>query len=562
VLVALAVEDLAVLRRLDLPLGPGLTVITGESGAGKSFVLRAIELAAGGRADASLVREGRPAARLALKLAAGGRAVEVGREIRRDGRALASLDGRPARLVDLRDALEPWLGGGRQGDAYRLRQSGGAVAWLDRLEPVPAVAAATAAAATAVVAARDALARAGGADPRALARRADYLRFAVAEIEAAGIVVGEREALRRERERLSHVERLTQSVAQAAAALRSDRDEVGAVDLLGVAERAVRQAAALDPQLAERADALAALVDGARELARDLGRYLDGLAPDPAREEAVAERLALIDALTRKYGDDEAAILGFADEARAELAAQAADAERLEALREAVAQAEARWREAALALSAARGEAARRLEREAAAELSRLALPEARLFVRVERDETAAVSPLGMDRVEVLFAAHSGAPLLSLGEAASGGETSRILLALEAVLARARPGATWLFDEVEAGVGGSAAWDVARTLRRLARDGQVLLVTHLAPVAAMADTHLTVRKRPGPDAVAESEVAPVEGEARVAELARMLSGEGAAASEHARELLKRARALIAAEGLGADGGSGAAVEGR
>ena len=541
-IVELEVEDLAVLRRARAAFGPGLNVISGESGAGKSLVLRAIDLAAGGRADVSLVREGCDRARVVCRFTHQGAAHEIVREVRRDGRVVATLDGAGARLPDLRAATAPWLGGGRQGDAYRLRQ-GGVMDWLDRLEPVVGPRAATIEAARAYESVRARLAAVAGSDEAARAARVRELAEAVEEIAAAEVRVGEREALRRERDRLRNVQRLTEAAALARDALVGDADGRGARDLVQVAEQALRQVAALDETLAAPARALAELAEAGRELARDLDRYLDGLTPDPAREEEIGARLHLLSELGRRYGDDEAAILAFAEDAAAQHARLEGAAEEIDALGRELAAAEGRWRACARTLGEARQTAARTLEATAAAELRRLALPDARLFLRVEAVIDRAVSEDGADRVEALFAADAGAPLLPLAEAASGGETSRVLLALEAALAQARPGATWLFDEVEAGVGGNAAWDVAATLATLARSGQVVLVSHLAPVAAVADWHLAVHKQPGGARQAESEVRSLDAAQRPAELARMLSGQGSAAHELALDMLRRAEAL-------------------
>ncbi len=551
-LLEVTIEGLAVIEHQHLTLGPGLTAITGESGAGKSLILRAIDLASGARGDPSLVRAGRETARVSVRVRAAGREHALAREIRRDGRSGAWIDGRPVRLADLRDLTAPWLAVGRQGDAYRLRQVG-ALAWLDRLEAVAPWLAATAEAARRVDALRADLAAMGAADPTARQRRIEYLGYALGEIEAAAVHEGEREALRSERDRLRNIQRLREAVVGAHERLLPESEGPGAYDLLATAGAAVDQAARLDPSLEPIARELLGLADASREQARALARALDGLVADAAREEEVAARLDLLSELDRKYGGSESAVLAFAEAARAELARLEGDASRLESLERQVGEAEAAWRTAALALSAARGEAARAVEQGAATELRRLALPDARLFLRVVPDPSLAVSRDGLDRMEALFAADAGAPLLALGDVASGGEASRVLLALEAALAQGRAGGTWLFDEVEAGVGGSAAWNVAASLRALARAGQVVLVSHLAPVAAVADVHLAVAKASGSDGEPVSCAREVRGEARALELARMLSGEGAAAERHARDLLARARALADEVASGSQG---------
>lgn len=553
-LVDLEIENLAVLERQRLALAPGLTAITGESGAGKSLILRAIDLAAGGRADPTLVRPGSSQARVRLRARLDGVERTFEREIRRDGRSLAAIDGRAARLTEVRALIAPHLGIGRQGDAYRLREAG-ALAWIDRVDGVRPVLVACQAAARRVDEIRAELTALGAADPAARAKRVDYLRYALAEIEEAAVSVGEREALRHERDRLRGIERLRAAVAAAHERLVPDGEEAGAYELLAGAAQALEPVAALEPALEPLARSLAELRETVRDHARDLARISDRLVPDPAREEEVGARLDRLQELDRKYGGDEAAVLAFAEAARDELAALEGADDRLAALARAAATAEAAWREAAGALTAARTVAARALELSAAQELSRLALPEARLFLRVVPDPAAAVAAAGWDRLEALFAADAYSPLLALGDVASGGEASRVLLALEAALAIARPGGTWLFDEVEAGVGGSAAWNVASTLMSLSRLGQVLLVSHLAPVAAVADVQLAVSKRSGVGGETTSEVRPVRDGERVRELVRMLSGEGAAAERHARELLERAREL--AHGANRAGDQGA-----
>lgn len=555
-LVELTVEHLAAIDRQSLALGPGLMVITGESGAGKSLILRAVDLAAGARGDPGLVRAGHEAARISLRVRLDGREHVIVREVRRDGRTSASIDNSPVRLADLRARMAPWLGIGRQGDAYRLRQAG-AMSWLDRLDAVRPALDETAAAARRVEALRAELAALGADDEAARERRLGYLRYALDEIEGADVQTGERERLRQERDRLRNVQRLREAVAAARERLQPEGDGTGAYDLLAGAAQALAQAAHLDPDLEASVRELSLLADGARDQARALGRALEGLVPDPVREEAVGARLDLLSELDRKYGGDESAVLAFAQAARDELGRfEGAEARRI-ALAQQAAAAEAAWQSAAARLSAARAEAARSLERDAATELARLALPEARLFLRVVPDRALAVSAAGMDRLEALFAADAGTPLLALGDVASGGEASRVLLALEAALAKGRAGGTWLFDEIEAGVGGVAAWNVAASLLALSRAGQVILVSHLAPVAAVADVHVAVAKSTDEAGEPASRAAVVDGEARVAELVRMLSGEGEAAQGHARELLARARALVADEATQSEGERGA-----
>ncbi|HYT25285.1 MAG TPA: DNA repair protein RecN, partial [Actinomycetota bacterium] len=396
------------------------------------------------------------------------------------------------------------------------------------------------------------------------AREADLLRYQLAEIEAAEVRVGESGELEAEAERLANAEALRDAAASAWQALTGD-DELGAATALGAAARAVagpgRHDAALG-ELAERAEALAAEVG---DLASSLRAYTEQVLVDPERLGEVQARIALLRDLGRKYGEDEAAVLAYADEARTRLAELDGGTVRSTEL-----EAEARHLRGRLAgvgatLSAERSAAAARLAEALQAELADLAMPHALVRVAVEHDadpdgldvdgRRLAATADGLDRVELLLSANPGIQPRPLGRAASGGELSRVMLALRVVLAGTDKTPTLVFDEVDAGVGGRTAAAVGRRLAQLARHHQVLVVTHLPQIAAFADRHFTVEKRSS-EGMTSTAVRALDDAGRVTELSRMLAGmEGSGlAQAHAEELLAAASAVKGSDGARAGGG--------
>lgn len=550
VLEELCIERMAVWNHAVFLPGKGLTVLTGESGAGKSLVLEAIRLSLGERASGPVVRHGERRANLTSRWRGQVADAETGgeedlvirREIAADGRSVCRMGDAPVTLSRLRSFGRALVKGGRQGDAQRLNGED-AVDMLDRAVGVWPLRERIAGAYRAVREASERLTAIEGADPRERERRIDYLNHAVEEIERAEPRVGEEAELTKELGRLRQVERLRAAMAMAVSALAGEGDAPAARDLLRAALVSVKDAADVDADLVPVSERLLDMVEQVEDVSREAGHYLEQLEADPQRERELADRLALLADLRRKYGETLSDVWAFAEQAKAErdqIYAMAEDRDRLVAERLAAEQA---WRSLALELSGLRVARATKLAEAVEKELRSLALERARLMVEVMPDLESAPAEHGLDRIALLFQANQGEPLRPLADIASGGETSRVFLAVESVMAEASPGCTWLFDEVEAGVGGEAAWAVARALLQLAQDHQVIAVTHLAPIAAVADDHWRAVKQDDPTGRVEADLCRLEGDARVAELARLLSGGGLAAFVHARAVLERAAKL-------------------
>lgn len=568
----ITISDLGVITSAQVRLHPGLTVLSGETGAGKTMVLTGLDLLLGGKADPATVRTGAQAAVVEGRVVvpAGSpvlsRAEEAGAALDDDGglllvrtvgastdgaagRSRAHLGGRSVPASVLGELAESLVTVHGQQDQARLRSPAHQREALDAF--------AGAAHGEVLVAYRAAWARRAAvqaqiddltARRQELAREAELLRLGLAEVERVAPQPGEDVALAQEVERLAHAEDLRAAAAGAHGALAGDEDGAG---IEGSAAGVVEQARRLLDAGGAHDARLAALTERVREagylladVATELASYLQDLQADPLRLEAAQARRAELAALTRSYGEDVEAVLRWADEGSRRLLEIDGGDERLTALaaqREAL---DAEIAGLAARIGMARREAAARLAETVSAELAGLAMAGASLEVRV--DDAPEPGPHGGDLVEMLLVAHQGAPARPLGKGASGGELSRVMLALEVALATSpdagehRPG-TFVFDEVDAGVGGRAATEVGRRLAVLAQGAQVLVVTHLAQVAAFADRHLVVTKTRG-DVVTASDVREVAGEDRVRELARMLSGQedSGTARAHAAELLEAA----------------------
>jgi DNA repair protein RecN (Recombination protein N) len=564
VIESLRIEGLALVERLELAFGPGLNVLTGETGAGKSVVLGALGLLAGGRAQPAQVREaaeeavveavfrttGLPELEAALAergLEAEDGALIVRRAIARGGRARAWIG---ARLVPVSTLAELFAGRieiSSQHESQGLLQPALQSRVLDAHGGLLALRDEVAQGVRALAADADEIARLRAeADERE--RRRDFLAFQVREIDEARLEPGEGAALEAEHRRLVHAGRLREEAEQAAAFLAGDPlapDAPGADDLLSRAARLVAGLAELDPALAEGAARLEAARGELRDAARDLERYAAGVEVDPARLAEVEERLRLLDRLRRKYGADEAAVLAFREAAAAELAALGGSDERLRKLEGERSAETARVAGRAAELSRRRVAAAAALASAVQAELAQLALPDARFEVAL-----APVAPLpgapcgaaGAEAAEFLLSANPGEPAQPLRRVASGGELSRVFLALKNVLRRAGAGMVLVFDEVDAGVGGRVAERVGSVLAALAAEHQVLCITHLPQIAAQADAHFRVVKESAGGRTV-TRVEPLDADGRVAEIARMAGGETVsdATRDHARALLRNAR---------------------
>lgn len=557
-------RDLGVIADATLPIGRGFTAITGETGAGKTMVVTGLGLLLGQRADSGAVRSG--AAQAAVEgvwlvpedgpVAArvreaggdvepvGGGAAELylGRTVSSEGRGRATVGGRTAPagvLADLADDLVVVHG---QSDQLRLRSSAAQREALDRFggEPVSAARAAYRAAWESWRA-LDAELTTLTTDRDDRAREADQLRAAIAEIESVAPVAGEDEELARRAERLANAEELRLAAVTAHTALSNDDGTPDVVALLAEARRALERIAGSDEALAVIGEQVADLGYRATDAAVALSGYLADLDESGPHElAAVDERRGVLAGLVRTHGSVDAAIalLETGSARLVELDDDGDRVERLQIQRDAAAEElDAR----AEALTAARRDAAGRLGAAVTEELHALALPDAHLTVEVA---PAAPAGHGRDEVSILLAPHPGADPRPVSRGASGGELSRVMLAIEVVIAGVDPVPTFVFDEVDAGIGGAAAIEVGRRLARLAESSQVIAVTHLAQVAAFAGNHLTVVK--GNDgAVTASSVRRLDGAEREAEMARLLSGlsDSDAALTHARELLATGRAV-------------------
>lgn len=555
-------RDLGVIADATLPIGRGFTAITGETGAGKTMVVTGLGLLLGQRADSGAVRKGAAQAAVegvwlvpedgtvAARVREAGGDVEplgggtaelyLGRTVSSEGRGRATVGGRTAPagvLADLADDLVVVHG---QSDQLRLKSASAQRDALDRFGGEVVTSAREAyRAAWDTWRTLDAELATLTADRDERAREAEQLRAAIAEIEAAAPVAGEEEELARRAERLGNAEELRLAAVTAHAALSNEDGTADVVTLLAEARRALERIAGSDDALAAIGEQVADLGYRATDASVALSGYLADLDESGPHElAAVDERRAVLAALTRTHGSVDAA-LALLDTGSARLVELDDDGDRLQRLETQRDAAAAELDAAAETLTAARREAAERLGAAVTEELHALALPDARLTVDVA---PATPGGHGRDEVSILLAPHPGADPRPVSRGASGGELSRVMLAIEVVIAGVDPVPTFVFDEVDAGIGGAAAIEVGRRLARLAESSQVIAVTHLAQVAAFAGNHLTVVK--GNDgAVTASSVRRLEGAEREAEMARLLSGlsDSDAALTHARELLETGR---------------------
>jgi DNA repair protein RecN (Recombination protein N) len=553
----LRIQNLALVERAEVPFGEGLNALTGETGAGKTLVVQAMNLVVGERADADAVRAGAPAAVVEAEFRLAGPAAErvarllaewelepevetlvVRREVAAGGRSRASVNQSPVALTSLKRLGELLADLHGQHEHQSLLRPEAGLLLLDRLGRLEEERARYV---QALAAWREAEAELGRlrASLQDFAERADTLRHAARELDEARLAEGEEERLARDAARLAHGDRLRVLVGGALERL-SDA-EPSALASLGAAARALEQAAALDASLSETLPALREAEIAAAEAARSLVAYLDRLEADPAALEAVEARRDAIARLTRKYRRGVAELLCWREELRAELltgedaeGALARAAERVDATRE-----ECLARGAAL--SRRRGAAAAQWGPRLTRELAPLGLPRAALELAVESDAQEPPGPLGLDRVALRFTPNPGEPARPLQRIASGGELSRVMLALKTALDREDRVDLLVFDEVDAGIGGVVAQAVGVRLRRLARHRQIVCVTHLPMIAALAHHHLRVTKHSAGGRTTVR-IEPVEAEARVAELARMLAGERITDTtrRQARELLEGA----------------------
>ncbi|QHY94744.1 DNA repair protein RecN [Streptomyces sp. S4.7] len=569
------IRSLGVIDDAVVELSPGFTAVTGETGAGKTMVVTSLGLLLGGRADAALVRIGAKAAvvegRLTMSADAPAalRAEEAGAElddgallvsrtVSAEGRSRAHIGGRSVPVGVLAELADDLVAVHGQTDQQGLLRPARQRQALDRYAG-DAVAAPLAKYSDAYRRLRAVAAELAELTTRARerAQEADLLRFGLNEIAAVEPLPGEDTELAAEAERLGHAEALASAASVAHAALvgqPEDPAEGGdATTLVGGAGRALEAVRSHDPALAALADRMGEIAILLADVAGELAGYADNLDSDPLRLAAVEERRASLTGLTRKYGEDIAGVLAWAQENAARLTELEGDDDRIGELTAEHATVLSELSGLAQALTDARTKAAARFAEAVTAELASLAMPHARVSFAVSQTEDpdgveldgrpVAYGPSGADDVELLLAPHPGAQPRPIAKGASGGELSRVMLAVEVVFAGSDPVPTYLFDEVDAGVGGKAAVEVGRRLAKLAKSAQVVVVTHLPQVAAFADRQLLVEKTHD-GSVTRSGVTVLEGEDRVRELSRMLAGQedSETARAHAEELLATARA--------------------
>ena len=528
-LTELHIENLGVIDRIAIVLGPGLTAFTGETGAGKTMLVEAIELLVGGRADASIVRHGTDEARIDGRLiGADGAEHVLTRVVPASGRSRAYIDGRLATVASLAEVAGDAIDLHGQHAHQSLLSTATQRAALDQYGDIDLAALRGARARLTEI---DAALAALGGDDRARAREIDLLRFQVDELDAAAVIDPE------EDERLDLEETLLADASAhreaAEAALDALASDGGARDAVTLALAALGDRRPLLESTTRLRDLAAELDD----IVSELRSAAEGIDESPERLVELRERRQVLKNLRRKYGEDLHAVMAFHAESAQRLRELERFDERAAELDAARSEALAVERRAAISVGTQRRAAAPRLAAAVETELRRLALPHASVGVTV--GEHAEDHP--GDRVQFLLAANPGSPLLPLTRVASGGELARAMLALRLVVSVGSSEArrTLVFDEVDAGIGGSAAQAVGDALARLGRRHQVFVVTHLAQVAAVADAQISVSKtvRNGQTFAAAT---PVDGEVRVREVARMLSGSDTdSALEHARELLRR-----------------------
>ncbi len=570
------ISSLGVIDESVLELGDGLTVITGETGAGKTMLVTALGLLLGGRADTGSVRTGARAARvegvvraseeLAVIADEHGGEVEsdqllLGRQVSAEGRSRAFLGGASVPASALSRVGEVLVAVHGQSDQHRLLRPEAQRDALDAFAgPELAAVLERYRAGFVRLRALEAELREVLGSARERAREADVLRLGLEEIEAVDPQSGEEQSLATEESRLGFADTLRTAAEAAREALSSEEESPDALGAVAAARRALESVREHDPEVASLADRVAEVSYLLADVAADVASYSTSVETDPARLGAVSERRAALTALTRKYGETVDEVLAWSQAASERLLDLDGSDERIAELRAEREELRRTLAGEANELSGLRRRAGALLAAEVTEELHSLSMPHARFEVRLESVEDEKGLEIGQNRlrftasgvddVELVLAANTGSEPRPLTKGASGGELSRVMLAIEVALAGTRPVPTFVFDEVDAGVGGKAAVEIGRRLAALARSAQVLVVTHLPQVAAFADRHVVVRKS-SDGSVTTSGLDALDDAGRVQELARMLAGleESDTAMAHAQELLEVAR-----ESAGSAGG--------
>lgn len=519
----LHIRNLAIIEDLEVGFGPGLNIVTGETGAGKSILIAALQLILGGRGRPELVRSGAARAEVEALFEADGQEVVIRRVVEAEGRSRAYIDGRLATAAEVAERARGLLDISSQHEHHSLTDPSSHLGYLDAFAGIV-----LAPMAEAYGRLRKLEAELDTLDAAARESRADLLRFQLGELDKGG-VTPEEEA---EAEKLRHADAIIQRAARAEGLLA---DDGAACALLSRCFLEVEGAARFDPALEPLLGQLEAARAEVEDVARAIGRYARGVHADPVRLAAIEERIHEAKRLRRKFGED---LVGARERLARELDGLIHATDRIEQLREAIEQARVRVADEAAAVGRARRAAAARLGAAITEELHALGMVEARLELAVA---ACTLGPTGADRAEIVIAPNRGEEARPLRRIASGGELSRTLLAIKRVLAQLGPVGLYVFDEVDTGVGGAVAEVIGRKLAEVAAHHQVLCITHAPQIAAWGDAHFHVRKQVAGERTVSSIQRLDDGE-QLEEIARMLGGVrvGAAARAAARELLRSA----------------------
>ena len=550
----LYIENIAVIEKSNIDFTGGLNVLTGETGAGKSIVIDSINAVLGKRSSRGIIRSGSESAYVSAtfedvselvlkKLASMGYDAEDGtliisRELSASGRNTCRVNSRPASVAALRELGEYLINIHGQNDNLELMNPALHIVYIDALAENSAQLSEYRRLYRELKKVEEELSSADTDESERL-RRIDLLTFQIGELEDADITAGEYDALTQERNALQNRERIAKELMRARAALDGDDDIDGALRMVDDASSSVMSASRYMESLGDVADRLSSALYELQELSRELESAMDDIDADPGRLEEIEERLDLLYRLRHKYGDSEEEMLAYLDNAKKELKSlndYAFNREQLEKRRDSLYK---QAYDSAKEISAVRRKVGESFRENVEREMAFLLMPNVRLEIQHEQTE---LNPRGIDKLEFLISTNPGEEPKPVSKIASGGELSRMMLAIKTVLSRADFVQTLIFDEIDTGISGSAADRVGKKLSQLSRDCQILCVTHQAQIAAFADNHLFISKSVHDDRTF-TKVEPLDTDGRVRELARIVGGEEItdSALNHARQLLDSAR---------------------
>ena len=555
----LTIQNIALIDSAEIEFSEGLNVLTGETGAGKSVILDSIDFALGAKADRSMIRSGTDACSVCAEFSADDRAVDevlreldiepegtliISRKLTADGRGTLKLNGCPVTAAMLRRVTSLLVDVHGQSEHFFLLKESNQLKLLNSLAGAPV--AEKKEKVKALLAQRKSilaeLSRLGG-DEGERDRRMDILRYQIDELSRAGLKEGEEEELKGKRERFRNAERIREGLAEARDLLLADG---GSTDTARGATRALSSIAKYDAEYAALSDRLEGALAELSDIAESVGDLSDGLDLDEREAERVEARLDEIKTLKKKYGGSVEAALKFAEDAERELELLTHSGELFERLTQELAALDDGLFKACVALTDARKRAAEGFTKRVIGELSTLNIPSARFEVEFGEygpEDVAKATSEGLGSVRFLFSANAGEPLKELGKIISGGEMSRFMLAVKAQLSSIAGIGTYIFDEIDAGIGGKTARVVAEKFCKISAGVQLIAVTHLAQIAAFADREFLIEKRET-EGKTFTRIHEVKGEARTRELARLIGGgaESAHVLAHAEELLAEAKA--------------------